>query len=192
MTHKHHKISRSRGGSNEQWNLIEVNPYDHAYGHALDFVLFDIAPQFDFRHEAWPLLPEALRAAVREETSKRMRDRFISPETRQKISEALQGRPAHNKGKRMGEEFSRKISEAKRGLPAHNKGKPMSLEQKEAISNTLTGRQMPQGTKLKISESMKGREPHNKGKKSSLEHRQKISNALKGKKRGPYKKKNND
>ena len=191
MKHLHHSIPRSRGGTNEDWNLIEVDPYAHAYEHALDFVLFKEAPIFDCRHDAWPLLPENLREAVRKELSARMRDRVVSEETRAKLSQSRLGKEPANKGKKMPEEFGQRISQANRGKPAHNKGKPMGSEQREAISNTLTGREMSPETKRKISESMKGRKPHNKGKKSSLEHRQKISNSLKGRKRGPYKKKTN-
>jgi len=36
--HVHHKIARSRGGTDDEWNLVEVDPYTHAYEHALDFV----------------------------------------------------------------------------------------------------------------------------------------------------------
>jgi len=67
----HHKIPRSRGGSNDEWNLVELDPYTHAYEHALDFILFPgFAPRFDFRHEGWGLLPKDLRDAVLQETSR--------------------------------------------------------------------------------------------------------------------------
>ena len=65
-THIHHIIPRSRGGTDDEWNLVELDPYTHAYNHALDFVLFDQAPMFDCRHEAWPSLPLDLQTAVRE------------------------------------------------------------------------------------------------------------------------------
>jgi hypothetical protein len=64
-THKHHIVPRSKGGPEEDWNFVELDPYTHAYEHALDFVLFDHAPKFDFRHEAWSLLPEDLKEAVK-------------------------------------------------------------------------------------------------------------------------------
>lgn len=68
----HHKIARSRGGSDDEWNLEELSPFSHAYEHALDFVLFpEISPQFDFRQPGWPLLPEDLQLLVRQETSRR-------------------------------------------------------------------------------------------------------------------------
>jgi hypothetical protein len=66
-----------------------MSPYDHAYGHALDFVLFDHAPRFDFRHEAWGLLPKDLQEAVREKTSQWMANRNgpLSETAKRKISE---------------------------------------------------------------------------------------------------------
>ena len=70
-THRHHNIAQSRGGPDEDWNYSFVSDYDHAYGHALDFVLFPGAPMFDFRQEGWPLLPADLRKAVRKERSRR-------------------------------------------------------------------------------------------------------------------------
>jgi hypothetical protein len=155
MTHKHHSIPRSRGGTDECWNLVEVDPYTHAYEHALDFVLFEHAPIFDCRHEAWPLLPEELREAVRRELSVRMSNRVMSEETRTKISLSKTGKEPVNKGKKMPEEFGQKISQSKRGKPAHNKGIPMSGNQKESISRTLRGRTLSAEHRAKISASMK-------------------------------------
>jgi len=67
----HHKIPRSRGGSDDERNLIELDDYTHAYEHALDFILFPgFAPRFDFRQAGWRLLPEDLRDAVLQETSR--------------------------------------------------------------------------------------------------------------------------
>jgi hypothetical protein len=62
--HKHHTIAKSRGGSDD--HIVTVDPYTHCYEHALDYLLFDNAPRFDFRHEAWALLPQDLREKVRE------------------------------------------------------------------------------------------------------------------------------
>jgi hypothetical protein len=62
-TQVHHVVPRSRGGTDE---YVEVkSEYDHAYDHAVDFLVFDKAPVFDCRHVAWPLLPEDLQIAVR-------------------------------------------------------------------------------------------------------------------------------
>ena len=60
--HTHHPVARSKGGDDSYTE--QLDPYDHCYGHAIDYLLFDSAPRFDFRHEAWPLLPVDLREAV--------------------------------------------------------------------------------------------------------------------------------
>lgn len=68
---RHHKVPRSRGGSDDEWNLEDLTPFQHAYEHALNFVLFpEIAPRFDCRMEGWVLLPKDLQDAVRTELSK--------------------------------------------------------------------------------------------------------------------------
>lgn len=90
-THIHHIIPRSRGGSNHPSNLLELSEYDHAYEHALDYVLFDNAPQFDFRQPGWKLLPQDLKDAV----LKRMSERHLGvpkpPGQRAKMSASKLG-----------------------------------------------------------------------------------------------------
>jgi hypothetical protein len=111
-THKHHIVPRSKGGPDEEWNFVSLSPYDHAYEHALDFVLFDHAPMFDFRHEAWPLLPEDLKEAVLAKRSSWAKEFFTgkprSDEVRRKISISKTGIPNSATAKR-------KMSEAKKG-----------------------------------------------------------------------------
>lgn len=74
------------------------------------------------------------------------------------------------KGHSVSKESREKISKAHKGRPAHNKGKPMSLEQRLHLSEVKKGkRHKPHSdeTKKKISES-------NKHKIVSLETRQKL------------------
>ena len=96
-THRHHVIAKSRGGPDEDWNFIELDPYTHAYEHALDFVLFEHAPQFHFQQPGWKLLPKDLQEAVKLETSIRKKKlnsgkgnpnfgKTLSLSTREKIS----------------------------------------------------------------------------------------------------------
>ena len=164
MTHIHHTIPKSRGGTNEQWNLTEVDPYTHAYEHALDFVLFDSAPRFDFRHEAWPLLPEDLQKAVRNEASHRQSNRQISEETREKMRASAKERELPWAGKeRLSEEHKEKISKALQG-------KKKTPQHVENFRKAVTGRKAPnkgiahsEETKRKIAEANRGRTPWNKG-----------------------------
>lgn len=76
-TNIHHIVPRSRGGTDDEWNLVEKDAYMHAYDHALDFILFDHAPWFDNRLEATALLPDDLKKAVSKEQSKRMTERNL-------------------------------------------------------------------------------------------------------------------
>jgi hypothetical protein len=121
MTHTHHKIARSRGGTDDEWNLVEMDPYTHAYEHALDYVLFDHAPQFDFRHEAWPLLPDDLKKAVLDRKTEGCSEFFTGklrpPEIREKIKQS-------KLGILNSDEAKSKMREAKKGTKNHNFGKP--------------------------------------------------------------------
>ena len=130
---KHHVIPRSRNGPDNEWNLVELSDYNHAYGHALDFVLFDSAPVFDCRQPGWQLLPDDLRQAVRRKLSERMKGnqhavgyggppgerngnfgkapclgRVRPPEERARISAAHKGKP-------KSEGHRRSLSKAKMG-----------------------------------------------------------------------------
>jgi hypothetical protein len=97
IKHSHHKIPKSRGGTDDEWNLVEMDPYTHAYEHALDFVLFDNAPMVDFRQQGWPLLPGDLQQAVLEKHRIRMSGDWnptkkgVSQSTRDKQSELRKG-----------------------------------------------------------------------------------------------------
>jgi hypothetical protein len=164
MKHKHHSIPRSRGGTDEDWNLVEVDPYTHAYEHALDFVLFEHSPRFDFRHEAWPLLPPDLQAAVRFEASKRQSERTVSDETRKKMAVAAIERGVPWEGREhLSDEHKEKIAKAL-------KGKKKSPQHVENFKKAVKGRKAPNEgvphtdeTKRKISEAKKGSTPWNKG-----------------------------
>ena len=126
--HKHHKIPKSRGGTDDEWNLIELDPCTHAYEHALDFVLFDHAPRFDFRHEAWPLLPEDLKEAVLDRLKQWNKDFFT-------------GRPMHPQhpqlhGARKGTKFS---EEGRRNMSVGQQNRRPSLTRGASVSKALTG-----------------------------------------------------
>ena len=135
---KHHSLYRSQGGSDDEWNLVELSDYDHAYEHALDFVLFDKAPWFDCRQNGWPLLPKDLQEAVLKEMSRRMSEcqlgqanpfygKTHSAPTRKLISNAQSGvpeTPESNakrsktlKGRPKSEEWKKKIGLGNKGKP---------------------------------------------------------------------------
>jgi hypothetical protein len=71
MKHLHHKIPKSRGGTNDLSNLEELDFIEHARLHAEDFL--NGGPRFDFRHDGWPFLPECIRKRVLEKASEHSR-----------------------------------------------------------------------------------------------------------------------
>ena len=121
----HHVVARSRGGGDEEWNLSPLSEYSHAETHAIDFVLFENAPDFDFRMRGWRLLPLSLRRAVRKEKSRRMRENNPSklPEVKQKKKETFAKNNTHNFQTPEGREINRQkaIKRNKDGNPLHNR-----------------------------------------------------------------------
>jgi len=125
--HKHHVVPRSRKGTNEKDNIVLLSPYDHALHHALDFL--EGGPEFDFRHEAWPLLPEYLQKKVREERGNRLKlnHPMDYPGAREKVSSKLTdennpmyglfGEDNPNFGSKRTPEQCENISLSKRGKP---------------------------------------------------------------------------
>lgn len=152
----HHKIPQSRGGGNETWNLIELNAYEHAYEHALDFVLFSSSPSFDCRQPGWKLLPEDLKGAVRKEISNRMKGNKLAQgrgESKRGAKNGMWGRkgslhPAF--GRKRPQEERNRISES-------NKGRFFTKEHRNNISKSRTGTKMSEEFKLKRSRDATGR-----------------------------------
>ena len=189
-THTHHKIAKSRGGTDDEWNLVEMDPYTHAYEHALDFVLFEHAPHFDFRHQAWPLLPVDLQEAVLSRHSEWLSENnpMYKQEVKDKISAQKKGENHHffgvtgeqnpNTGMKRSPETCLNISKAKKGKP----GRKLSKDEKEALSERMTGAGNPATraeVRKKISESMKGKPLAINDKPKSQTHRENLSKALK-------------
>lgn len=156
--HRHHIVPRSRGGSDENWNFVELDPYTHAYEHALDFVLFENAPVFDFRQTGWPLLPADLQEAVLKKYSEWTRN--------------------FHTGRKRTQDTCVNISKAKKGKP----GRKLSSKEKALISERMSGDDNPAKRpeiKEKISKAKKGKPLAINDKPKSKSHREKISKALK-------------
>ena len=141
-THTHHKIAKSRGGTDDEWNLVEMDPYTHAYEHALDFVLFENAPKFDYRHEAWPLLPRDLQEAVKKRHAEWNRNFFSGKprplEVCKKISKTKTGIPNSEGAKR-------KMSEAKLG-----EKHPLFGKKRPEHSEKMRGEKNPKSKKVRV------------------------------------------
>ncbi len=167
----HHKIPRSRGGSDDKWNLVELDPYTHAYEHALDFVLFESAPCFDCRQPGWRLLPKDLQDAVRLEISRRMKGNSFavgSGHTRLGEKNGMFGKVSPTRGRPRTEEEKQRIREA-------HFGKPKSPEHRAAISAGKLGKKIgPQGEEARRNKSegaRKGWETRRKNQLGRIEGR---------------------
>ena len=99
-----------------------------------------------------------------EHISLHSKDKHLSAETRQKISESL-------KGKHRSEEHSKKIAEA-------NKGKHRSAETRLKMSAALKDRTFSAESRRKMSEAKRGKNHPFFGKHHSEESRKKMSEAV--------------
>ena len=189
-SHVHHSIPKSRGGTDEEWNLVELDPYTHAYEHALDFVLFGHAPHFDFRHQAWPLLPADLQEAVLSRHSEWHSENnpMYKQEARDKISVQMKGENNHffgltgeqnpHWGMKRSPETCLNISKSKKGKP----GRKLSENEKKALSERMSGDGNPAKrteVREKISETKKGKPLAINDKPKSESHRENLSKSLK-------------
>ena len=151
---KHHGIARSRHGPDDEWNLVELSEYDHAYKHAVDFVLFDIALWFDCRMTGWKMLPDDLRETVLAEQSRRASLRT--------------GETNSNFGNRWSHSYS---PEHAQNVSSGLRGKPKSAEHCRKISESKTGKKMaPQGPEARRNKSIgatKGWETRRKNQQQS-------------------------
>ena len=126
-SHKHHIIYRSQGGSDNASNLSILSPYDHALLHAFDFL--EGGSDFDFRHEAWPLIPKELKIKIRKEKSNRLKLKPLMgyPGAREKVSlkNSGEGNPMYgcfgennpNYGSKRTPDQCENISRSKKGKP---------------------------------------------------------------------------
>jgi hypothetical protein len=138
--HSHHIVPRSRGGSDNEDNLLLLDPVEHAKIHALDFL--EGGPWFDFRHEGWPSLETDLQEQVKREASRRrslenttnppVRGCQRSESWKQKLSKLHKDRgtkPPGTRGLKKSEEERRAIGERTRqvmtGRKAFNNGERM-------------------------------------------------------------------
>jgi hypothetical protein len=162
--HKHHKTPRSNGGSDLADNIVLLTPYDHALHHAQDFL--EGGPDFDFRHEAWSLLPEDLKKKVRKEKGDRIKlnHPMDFPGAREKVSHKNSGAGNAMYG-RTGE------AHPAYGKPSAFRGRKHSAEVIEIIRKAQKGKKVSDATRQKLREASTGR------KKSKIEietRRQKL------------------
>lgn len=172
-THNHHIIPRHMGGSNDKSNLIELTVAEHAEAHRKLFEEHGCWQD----EVAWKALSGQITSdqARREATRRTWLGRKHTPETRQKIKDAVAGRVRSP----MTDKTKEKIRQT---LVGHS----VSDKTRELWSKQRTGRVVEEVTRQKISAGNKGKvlsQEHIEKLKApkSFEHRQKISAGNKGK-----------
>lgn len=156
-THIHHVVPRSRGGTDELSNLVEIDFVEHARLHAEDFLAG--GPRFDFRHAGWPYLDKDLREAVLKQASEDTRQKNLSreipcalgckhsEESRRIRSEKLKGENNPMFGKKNNaptgipcpEHVKKLLSNLHKGNK-HRQGKPWSEEERKHHIQERTGK----------------------------------------------------
>ena len=169
---KHHILPRSLGGSDDASNLIVLTPRQHYIAHWMLWKAYggSMAIAFDYMNgikRYGKRLTSKTVQLLKADVSKRISERPVSAETREKQRQAKLGRklaPEHIEkmrlsriGKKMSAEFCRKVSEAKRG-----KG------------NGRNGYIMPDETKQRIADAQRGALNHMSGRKHSPETKEKM------------------
>ena len=121
---------------------------------------------------------------TRQKLSDANKGKIIPLEVRKKISEAIKGEKNYNFGKNLSKETREKISETRKlnyQIENHpNYGKNLSPETREKISKSSMGKVISNEVRKKISESTKGEKSHMFGKSIPDEIKLKISQKLKG------------
>lgn len=187
-TEKHHIIPKCMGGDNNKRNLAILTPEEHYVAHQL---LTKIYPSNIKLIYATTMMCASKRynnklyGWLRRRFGESQKGKFISEETRQKISKA-------NMGNVCSDETRKKLSELKRGELHNMFGVPRSQETRQKISDANKGKVLSAETRQKMSNSGKGRKHSDEsklkmssaqtGKIHSEEHRQNNSEARKGKK----------
>ena len=134
-THTHHVIPKSRGGTDDSENLVELDFIEHAKLHAEDFL--NGGPWFDYRHSGWPYLEKDLQEKVLSLASKIRRERNLAWEEHP----ALGCKHSEESKKSRSE----KLSGSKHplfGIPnKYRLGIPHTEETKSLLSKKLAGNQ---------------------------------------------------
>jgi hypothetical protein len=169
---KHHILPKSLGGSDDASNLILLTSRQHYLAHWMLWKAYGgaMAVAFDYMNgikRYGKRLPSRVVAALKADVSKRISERPVSAETREKQRQAKLGGTLPEKtkqklriamlGQKRGPEFAAKVSEAKRGR-----------------SNGRNGCSMSEETKQRIGDAQRGALNHMAGRKHSPETREKM------------------
>lgn len=185
-TECHHIIPRSLGGSNSKSNIVRLTAKEHRLVHILLpkmvktkkhtksmwyalWMIIRAENNYQKRNLSKGTFYQLAKEEIAKATSKLHKNKFISFETKQKMSEKA-------KKRKLSDETKKKISQSLLGN-IRAKGKTPSDKTIQKILNSRKWYKHSAETKLRISLSNKGRAVT-----ITEETKQKISNSLKGRK----------
>jgi hypothetical protein len=154
VTHCHHIIPRSQGGSNDESNLINLSVHDHFWAHlyyaqetkkcmsAPHLILKSFCAKSDFTEEEWNY---AVIKSLKILSDSR-KGTIFSEEHRKKLSEKKIGNLI-NLGRKATPEQREKMKNAKLGKPGAKYGKKVSPEGRLNISKAGIGNKNALGWK---------------------------------------------
>jgi hypothetical protein len=204
---RHHIFPRCLGGGDEKENLVLLTAKEHFICHKLLIKIYpdnrDLSTAYhfmvygnndykntsrDYKYARELISGLGLSEETKRKISEFNKGKTHTLESRIKMSEALKGKPAPNKGGKMPAFQKKKISDA-------HKGKKLSDETKKKMSEARRGKKLSDETKKKMSEARRGKlnpmagktgeNNPNYGSKRSEETKSKISKGNIGKKRTP-------
>ena len=166
----HHIIPKSCSGPDCAWNKVKLTPEEHYRAHYLLTFIYTTDKEHRSMLSAWARLhfDKKRNIELSEEEYGRIRREW---------SRSLKGKPGSMTGKHHTEETKRKISNSHKGKPAPNKGKkmgPHSEDWKRKVSNSLKGKPFTEEHKRKISEANMRRRHSEETKKKMHDSRMKY------------------
>ena len=215
---KHHIVPKCMEGTNLPENLVKLTAREHFIAHQLLVKIYPNEPKLVFAAKMMTVDTNGERVGNRmyewlcikyaAETSKLVKGRIVSPETRRKMSETtkLRMNTPESKAKVSVQSTGRKhTEESKLKIGAASKGMKRSVESTEKFIKSMTGFKhseeglrnvnaaaakrrgipMSEEFKAKMREGWKNRTEPRKRNPCSEETKQKIGNANRGKIRNP-------
>lgn len=154
---KHHILPRSLGGSDDASNLILLTARQHYVAHWILWKAYagPMAVAFDYMNgikKYGKRLTSKAIEALKADVSKRISERPVSDETREKQRQAKLGRKLSEetkrkvadagRGRKTSDETRRKISEAKRGIATRGAGWKHSEETRKKMTEAQYARNL--------------------------------------------------
>ena len=169
---KHHILPRSLGGSDDPSNIIRLTVRQHYIAHWMLWKAYGgaMAVAFDYMSgikRYGSRLTSRTVEALKADVSRRISERPVSDETREKQRQA-------KLGKKLTPEHIEKVRQTRIGVKLSDQWKVNISEAKRGRDNGRLGCAMSEQTKQRIGDAQRGALNHMTGRKHSPETREKM------------------